>query len=60
MTTYIHVDVTHIGNSNWRAYVPLLDDFIHETSRPRLEYEVYRFVEKSQGLHSFTIIWREA
>lgn len=59
MTQYVHADVTHIGNSNWRAYIPLLDDFVHETSRPKLEYEAYRQIEEALGLKSFVITWRE-
>ena len=59
MTTYIPADVSHVARGHWRAYVPFLDDFVDATSRPALEYEVFRLVEESHGLRGFVITWRE-
>ena len=56
---YIPVDITHVRRNEWTAYVTTLDDFVHESSKPRLEHEVYRRIEETQGLHSFNIVWRE-
>lgn len=56
---YVAVDITHIGKANWRAYIPLLDDFVDATSEDRARYEAYRKVEESLGLKSFTLTWRE-
>lgn len=56
---YVIVDIMHIGKANWRAYIPLLDDFVDATSEDRVRHEAYRQIEEALGLKSFVITWRE-
>ncbi len=57
--TYIPVRISHRGNSDWQAYVPLYDAFVNATSKPKLEYAVFAAIEQAQGLRDFHITWLE-
>ncbi len=58
MTQYINVDITHVRNGEWYAYVPSFDLGATASSEDKVRYSIYRLIEESQGLHSFVVIWR--
>lgn len=56
---WVPVDIQHVSRGEWRAYIPGYDQYVHETSKPKLEYETFRVLEEAFGLRAFSIIWRE-
>lgn len=57
---YVNAVREHLGQGRWQGYVPEFGLQVFESSLPRLEYETFRRVEENEGLHSFTIVWRDA
>lgn len=57
--TYIPVQVSHRGNSDWEAYLPTYDDFVYASSKPKVEEAAYQFLERAYGLREFHVTWLE-
>lgn len=57
---YVRVKAQHRGKADWVAEVPLDNGTtlpVFATSKPTLEYAVYRAVEEAEGWNSFSVIW---
>jgi hypothetical protein len=57
--TYIPVRISHVRQGEWEAYIPFYDEFVNATSKPKLEYATYAYIEEAQGLRDFHITWLE-
>lgn len=57
--TYIPVHISYRGNSDWEAYIPFYDQFVYETSKPKVEAAAYNTIERAYGLREFHITWVE-
>lgn len=57
--TYIPVHISHRGNSDWEAHIPMYDDFVYATSKAKVEEAAYEYLERAWGLRAFHIIWQE-
>lgn len=59
MTDYIQAEIRHLGNADWRVYLPEWGYTVQATSRPKAEHEAFRVLEEAFGLRSFRIVWHD-
>lgn len=59
MGLYIPVDLWHVKTGEWLAHIPMYDLEVTATSKPKVEYAAYNYIEQAIGLKAFHIIWRE-
>lgn len=59
MTAYMHATAVHNATGDWFGTIPELHLEARASSRARLEHEMYRLVEESYGMKSFTIVWSD-
>lgn len=57
--TYIPVNISHRGNSDWEAHIPMFDGFVYATSKAKVEEAAYEYLERAWGLRAFHIVWQE-
>lgn len=57
---YIRADLFHVRRGEWLGRVDDYDLEVYASSEEKVRLEVFRQIEQTEGLKSFSIIWREA
>jgi hypothetical protein len=57
---YIRADLFHVARGEWIGRVNDYDLEVYASSEEKVRYEVFRQIEATQGLKSFSIIWGES
>lgn len=57
--TYIRACMYHVGRGSWIGRVEDYDLEVVGSSEEKVRLEVFRQVEATQGMKSFSIIWKE-